>query len=83
MQGRSLETIDPGFPTALGRSRRAFTNKAEIAGRGGGGVLIYCLPQSFDHSHASLSRRSTVPTPINNRDTSNIWALITLLPYFA
>ena len=29
--------------------------------------------------HASLSRRSTVPTP--NRDTSNIWALTTFCPY--
>ena len=30
--------------------------------------------------HASLSRRSTVPTP--NRDTSNIWALITFFPRY-
>ena len=29
--------------------------------------------------HASLSKRSTVPTP--KRDASNIWALITLLTY--
>ena len=29
--------------------------------------------------HASLSRRSTVPTP--DRDTCNILALTTLLPY--
>ena len=31
--------------------------------------------------HASLSRRSTVPTL--NRDTSNIWALNTFFPYIA
>ena len=40
-------------------------------GEGGGedGVLTYCLSRSFDHrQHISLSRRSTVPTPI--RDTS-------------
>ena len=29
--------------------------------------------------HASLSRRSTVPTP--SRDTSNIRALVTFIPY--
>ena len=45
---------------------------------GGGYSFVACLDHlTFDH--ASLSRRSTVPTP--NRDTSNIWALITLLPY--
>ena len=45
-----------------------------------GGVLRYCVLY-YSHlaiDHASLSRGSTVPTP--NRDTSNIWALITFFP---
>ena len=45
---------------------------------GGGYSFVACLSHSTI-DHASLSRRSTVTTP--NRDTSNIWALITLLPY--
>ena len=45
-------------------------------GLGGGGVLIVLLALVIWPS--TLSRRSTVPTP--NRDTFNIWALITLLP---
>ena len=40
--------------------------------------FIACLSHLII-DHASLSRRSTVPTP--NRDTSNIWALTTLFPY--
>ena len=44
-----------------------------------GGVFICVHVSRLTIDHASLSRRSTVPTP--NRDTSNIWALITLLPY--
>ena len=47
--------------------------------KGGGTHLLLALviwPLTIDH--ASLSRRSTVPTC--NRDTSNIWALATLLP---
>ena len=50
-------------------------------GRSGGGWrthLLVCLCH-LAIDHASLSRRSTVPTP--NRDNSNIWALLTLLPY--
>ena len=46
-----------------------------------GGRGAYSSVACLSHlalDHASLSRRSTVPTP--NRDTSNIWALITLLP---
>lgn len=48
-------------------------------GRGVGGAGEYLLIACRRHlttDHASLSRRNTVPTPINNRDKSNIWALI-------
>ena len=47
-----------------------------------GGGRAYSFVACLGHltiDHASLARRSTVPTA--NRDTSNIWALITLLPY--
>ena len=39
-----------------------------------GGSFVACLGHLII-GHASLSRRSTVPTPI--RDTSNTWALNT------
>ena len=50
--------------------------------RGGGGAysFVACLSH-LTIDDASLLRRSTVPTP--NRDTSNIWALITLFPCIA
>ena len=44
---------------------------------GGAYSFAACL-SNLTIDHASLSSRSTVPTP--NRDTSNIWALITLIP---
>ena len=47
--------------------------------RGRGGVLGFVCLSHSTIEHASLSRRSTVATP--NRDTSNSWALITILPY--
>ena len=50
-------------------------------GGGGGGYSFFACLSHLTIDHASLSRRSTVPTP--NRDTSNVWALITLLPYIA
>ena len=49
---------------------------------GGGGAysFVACLINSYlGIDQAPFSKRSTVPAP--NRDTSNIWALITLLPY--
>ena len=46
---------------------------------GGGAYSFVACLSHLTIDHASLSRRSTVPTP--NRDTSNIWALITLFPY--
>ena len=55
----------------------------EGTGTGTGGGAAYSFVACLSHltiDHASLSRRSTVPTPTPNRDTSNIWALITLLP---
>ena len=46
--------------------------------KGGAYSFVACLSHlAIDHT--PLSRGSTVPTP-NNRDTSNIWAIITL-PY--
>ena len=40
--------------------------------------FVACLHHSTI-DHASLSRRGAVPT--SNRETSNIWALITFFPY--
>ena len=60
-------------------ARRIFADHGR--GRGRGGVLVCCLPQVvLIVDLASLSRRSTFPTP--NRDTSNVWALITLLSIY-
>ena len=49
---------------------------------GGGGVysFVACV-RHWIIDHASLSRRSTVPTP--NRETSNIWAIISFFPHVA
>ena len=46
---------------------------------GGAYSFVACLVSHLTIDHASLSRRSTVPTP--NRDTSNVWALSTFIPY--
>ena len=79
MHGRSRMTIDPRNPTMPGRSMSGFHRPGRSAE--GGGILMCCLPYfHLTIDHASLSRRSTVPTP-NNRDTSNNWAVITLFPY--
>ena len=53
--------------------------KEATGGRGGGAYSFVACLSNLTIDHESLSRRSIVPTP--NRDTSNIWALITLLPY--
>ena len=50
-----------------------------MEGRGGAYSFVACHSDFFPIDHEPLSRRSTAPTP--NRDTSNIWALITLLSY--
>ena len=50
-----------------------------MRGRGGAGYSFVACPSHLTIDHASLSRRSTLPSP--NRDTSNIWALITLIPH--
>ena len=47
-----------------------------MGGGGGGYAFAACLSR-LTLDHASLSRRSTVPTP--NRDTANVWALIMFL----
>ena len=46
---------------------------SKLATGGGAYPFVACLSH-LTIDHASLSRRDTVPTP--NRDTSNIWALI-------
>ena len=48
-------------------------------GEGGGGYSFVACLSHLTIDHASLSRWSPVLTP--KRDTSNIWTLITLLPY--
>ena len=55
--------------------------RGEIRGGGGGIVPLACLSQ-LNIGHASLSRRSTVPTPMNSRDTSNIRALLTCILFY-
>ena len=61
--------------------RHASNYSTSILPTGGGGILICCFCLShLTIDHASLSRRSTVPSP--NRDTCNIWALITFCSYF-
>ena len=51
-------------------------HKTAAGGVGWGGWYSYFARLGYlTIDHASLSRRSTVPTP--NRDASNIWALIT------
>ena len=58
-----------------------------MAGRQGGrergrGSRRYSMVACLRHltvDHASLSRQATLPTP--HRETSNIWALFTFLPY--
>ncbi|CAN0515799.1 unnamed protein product [Laminaria digitata] len=52
-------------------------------GGGGGRTHLFLALVVRPYDHAPLSRRSTVPTSINNinRDTSNIWALNTRFLY--
>ena len=45
-------------------------------GGGGGGIHLLLALSNLTIDHASLSKRSTVSTA--HRDTSNIWALITV-----
>ena len=63
-----------------GVARIKVRRRRRRAGGGGGAYSFVACLCHLTIDHASLSRRSAVPTP--NRDTSNIWALITLLPYF-
>ena len=46
--------------------------------RGEGAYSFVACLSHLTVDHASLSRRSTVPTP--DRDTSNVWVLNTFLP---
>ena len=79
--------IDPQATTQtqLQATMKALPGVLEVGrfeGRGGGGaeggyLFVACLSH-LTIDHASLSRRSIIST-LNN--TSNIWALSTLLPY--
>ena len=76
----SVELVE--YIESMKNARRRGTKNNKDAGEGSGGGMAYLFVACLSHltiDHASLSRRSTVPTP--NRDTSNVWALITLLPY--
>ena len=76
--GRALSSSDAKTRNTQG-SR---TYQRSWAGKGGrGGYSFVACLSYLTIDHASLSRRSTVPTP--NRDTSNIWTLSTVLPYMA
>ena len=66
-----------------GNNIRRGKGRFVFVGGGAGGEaysFVACLSR-LTIDHVSLSRRSAVQTP--HRDTSNIWALITLLPYIA
>ena len=52
-----------------------------VDGEGGGACSFVVCLSNLTTDHASLSRRRTVPT--RNRNTSNVWALITFVPYIA
>ena len=73
MYGRSRMTIDPSIPTRTTPGR-------STSGGGSGTHLLLALVIGPLTTHASRSRRSTIPTP--NSDPSNIWALSTFLPYY-
>ena len=78
MGGRSVREREGGE----GRKEGIEEGGREGGREGGGGGRAYSFVACLNHltiDHASLSRRSTVPTP--DRDTSNIWALIKLFPY--
>ena len=49
-------------------------------GGGGGAYSFVACPSHLNIDHASLSRRSIVPTTVLI-ETSNIWVLLTFLPY--
>ena len=57
---------------------RVRATKSQFATYGEGGTLSVLALSHLTIDHASLSTRSTVPTP--SRDTTNIWALITFFP---
>ena len=76
------EELRAAFEAELGEREGAVREKVrdEVRTRGGGaGLSFVAFLSHLTIDHASFSRRSTVPTP--SRDTSNVWALITLLPY--
>ena len=67
--------------TVVGRGEKSLLSNpgSELRlGEGGAYSFAACLSH-LTIDHASLLRRSTVATP--KRDTSNVWALVTLFPY--
>ena len=65
-------------PLHVRRKRRGLARRSHGAvNMGGGDAFVACL-RHLTIDHASLSRRSTVPTP--HRDISNIWVLIKFFP---
>ena len=75
LQYRTLGLLDLPYDGSLNLVGRAVSPSRRRGGRTH--LLLALVILTIDH--ASLSRRSTVPTPV--RDTSNISALVTLLPY--
>ena len=78
----SGEVQDHEGRSALSQRKSRAREDTRLVFQAGGGGAAYSFVACLRHltiDHASLSRRSTVPTP--NKDTSSFWALITLLRY--
>ena len=75
----SSQTLRGSIQPGPGKKSVRTTALASWCRGGGAYSFVACCLSHLTIDHAFLSRRSTVPTP--NRDTSNIWALITLFPY--
>ena len=75
---RHKEVVSQGLRDADVRKRRREGRREGGREGGRGGTFVACLRHSMI-DHAYLSRGGTIPTP--RRDISNIWALISFLPY--
>ena len=83
----SFLSMEPS-PVVSNTAKIRSSSSSEICSRaqnqnGGGGYSFAAYLRHLTIDHASLSRRSAVPSRINNRDTSNVWTLSTVLPYIA
>ena len=74
----SVQYSRRGIVLGKGGVNRGEVGTSSAGGGGGAYSFVACLSH-FTIDRASLSRRST--DLIHNRDTSSIWAIITLLPY--